>query len=79
MQSLKNDPEVINNYSFLIVDECHHIPAVTFEQIVKQFHGKYVLGLSATPKRKDGLDPILFQQLGDVSYEHKKKKQQQIV
>ncbi|AXH08865.1 helicase [Malaciobacter halophilus] len=74
MQSLKNDPEVINNYSFLIVDECHHIPAVTFEQIVKQFHGKYVLGLSATPKRKDGLDPILFQQLGDVSYEHKKKK-----
>lgn len=74
MQSLKNSPEIINNYSFVIVDECHHIPAVTFEQIVKQFYGKYILGLSATPKRKDGLDPILFQQLGDISYEYKKKK-----
>ncbi|RXK03359.1 DEAD/DEAH box helicase [Halarcobacter bivalviorum] len=74
MQSLKNIPDIINNYSFVIVDECHHIPAVTFEQIVKQFFGKYILGLSATPKRKDGLDPILFQQLGDISYEYKKKK-----
>ncbi len=74
MQSLKNDASIINNYSFVIVDECHHIPAVTFEQIIKQFHGKYVLGLSATPKRKDGLDPILFQQLGNISYEYKKKK-----
>ncbi len=74
MQSLKNSPDIINEYSFVIVDECHHIPAVTFEQIVKQFFGKYILGLSATPKRKDGLDPILFQQLGDISYEYKKKK-----
>ena len=74
MQSLKNSPDIINDYSFVIVDECHHIPAVTFEQIVKQFYGKYILGLSATPKRKDGLDPILFQQLGDIAYEYKKKK-----
>lgn len=74
MQSLKNSAETINNYSFVIVDECHHIPAITFEQIVKQFYGKYILGLSATPKRKDGLDPILFQQLGDICYEYKKKK-----
>ncbi|MGA1931997.1 TOTE conflict system archaeo-eukaryotic primase domain-containing protein [Arcobacter sp. YIC-464] len=74
MQSLKNSPEVINNYSFVIVDECHHIPAVTFEQIIKNFKGKYLLGLSATPNRKDGLQPILFQQLGDVAYEYKKKR-----
>ncbi|GGD39040.1 DEAD/DEAH box helicase [Malaciobacter pacificus] len=74
MQSLKNDPSIINNYSFVIVDECHHIPAVTFEQIIKNFKGKYILGLSATPNRKDGLDPILFQQLGDISYEYKKKR-----
>ena len=74
MQSLKNDPDVINNYSFVIVDECHHIPAITFEQIVKNFKGKYLLGLSATPNRKDELQPILYQQLGDISYEYKKKK-----
>ncbi|WP_321468806.1 TOTE conflict system archaeo-eukaryotic primase domain-containing protein [Halarcobacter sp.] len=74
MQSLKNTPDVINNYSFVIVDECHHIPAVTFEQIVKNFFGRYILGLSATPNRKDGLEPILFQQLGNLAYEYKNKK-----
>jgi len=74
MQSLKNSPEYIHNYSFVIIDECHHIPAVTFEQIVKNFRGKFILGLSATPNRKDGLQPILYQQLGDIAYEYKKKK-----
>jgi superfamily II DNA or RNA helicase len=74
MQSLKNAPEYIHNYSFVIIDECHHIPAITFEQIVKNFRGKYILGLSATPNRKDGLQPILYQQLGDIAYEYKKKK-----
>ena len=74
MQSLKNNPDLILDYSFVIVDECHHIPAVTFEQIVKQFHGEYILGLSATPNRKDGLQPILYQQLGEIAYEHKKKR-----
>ena len=74
MQSLKNDPKIIENYSFVIVDECHHIPALTFEQIIKTFKGKYILGLSATPNRKDELQPILFQQLGLISYEYKKKR-----
>ena len=74
MQSLKNSPDFTHDYSFVIVDECHHIPAVTFEQIIKNFKGKYLLGLSATPNRKDGLQPILYQQLGDIAYEYKKKK-----
>ncbi|WP_044416177.1 DEAD/DEAH box helicase [Halarcobacter anaerophilus] len=74
MQSLKNSPEIINEYSFVIVDECHHIPAVTFEQIVKNFFGRYILGLSATPNRKDGLQPILFEQLGKIAYEYKSKR-----
>ncbi|MGJ0299542.1 TOTE conflict system archaeo-eukaryotic primase domain-containing protein [Aliarcobacter cryaerophilus] len=74
MQSLNNIPELVENYTQLIVDECHHIPAFTFEQIVKNFKGKYILGLSATPNRKDELDPILYQQLGNISYEYKKPK-----
>lgn len=74
MQSLKNSPNIVHNYTFVIVDECHHIPAVTFEQIIKNFKGKYILGLSATPNRKDGLQPILYQQLGDIAYEYKKKR-----
>jgi len=74
MQSLKNNPEIIKDYSFVIVDECHHIPALTFENIIKQFEGKYILGLSATPKRKDEMESILFQQLGNIAYEVKRKK-----
>jgi len=74
MQSLKNNVDVIKKYSFAIVDECHHIPAVTFEKILKQFQGRYILGLSATPNRKDGMQPLIFQQLGQISYVVKKKK-----
>ncbi|AYJ79565.1 helicase [Aliarcobacter cryaerophilus ATCC 43158] len=74
MQSLNNSPELVKNYTQVIVDECHHIPALTFEQIVKNFKGKYILGLSATPNRKDELDPILYQQLGNISYEYKKPR-----
>jgi len=74
MQSLKNNSSLIQNYSFVIVDECHHIPAITFETIIKSFYGKYILGLSATPKRKDEMEPILFGQLGNISYEVKSQK-----
>lgn len=74
MQSLKNNIEVIKKYSFVIVDECHHIPAVTFEKILKQFKGKYILGLSATPNRKDGMQPLIFQQIGNIAYESKSTK-----
>jgi superfamily II DNA or RNA helicase len=73
IQSLKNNPDIIKNYSFVIVDECHHIPAVTFEKIIKIYEGKYILGLSATPNRKDGMQPLIFQQLGNIAYEAKKK------
>lgn len=74
MQSLNNNLEVIKSYSQVIVDECHHIPALTFEQIIKNFKGRYILGLSATPNRKDELDPILYQQLGLISYSYKRPK-----
>ncbi len=74
MQSLKNNSDLIKNYSFVIVDECHHIPALTFEKIIKKFQGKYILGLSATPNRKDGMEPLLYQQLGPIAYEQRQKK-----
>lgn len=74
MQSLNNAPELIKTYTQVIVDECHHIPALTFEQIVKNFKGRYILGLSATPNRKDELEAILYQQLGSISYEYKKPR-----
>lgn len=73
LQSLKNRPELIEEYSQIIIDEVHHIPAVSFEVPLKRFRGKYVVGLSATPKRKDGMHPIMFMQCGDIAYEEKRQ------
>ena len=65
MQSLNNAPELIKTYTQVIVDECHHIPALTFEQIVKNFKGRYILGLSATLNRKDELETIFIPAIRD--------------
>ena len=61
--------EIALHYSHVIIDECHHIPAVSFEGVLKQLPARYVLGLTATPYRKDGLEAILFQQCGPVRHE----------
>jgi superfamily II DNA or RNA helicase len=58
--------DIVANYGQLIVDECHHIPAFTFEQVVRQAKAKFVLGLTATPIRKDGHHPIIIMQCGPV-------------
>jgi superfamily II DNA or RNA helicase len=73
LQSLKNRPELIEEYSQIIIDEVHHIPAVSFEVPLKRFKGKYIVGLSATPKRKDGMHPIMFMQCGDIAYQEKQQ------
>jgi len=61
-----NLKEFLSNYDHVIIDECHHIPAVSFEDILKQVSAKYILGLTATPYRKDGLEKLLFYQCGDI-------------
>jgi len=76
LQSLRNRPEMIENYTQIIVDEVHHIPAVSFEVPLKRFRGKYIVGLSATPKRKDGMHSIMFMQCGEIAYEVKHKGDQ---
>lgn len=59
---------IFGNYGYVIVDECHHISAVSFEQVVRQSKAKYHTGLSATVTRKDGHQPIIFMQCGPVRY-----------
>lgn len=59
---------LLSEYGQVIVDECHHIPARSFERVMQSFRGKYVLGLSATVARKDGHDPIIFMQCGPVRH-----------
>ena len=78
MQSLNKMGEVkdcVKNYGMIIVDECHHISAVSFEKILKSSNAKYVYGLTATPIRKDGHHPIIFMQCGSIQFKDDAKKQ----
>jgi superfamily II DNA or RNA helicase len=68
----------IKDYGHIIVDECHHISAFTFERVMKEARAKYVLGLTATPTRKDGLHPIMTMQCGPIRYKVKAKSQAKV-
>jgi len=71
MQSLSRQGEVdslVENYGQVIVDECHHVGAVSFDAILRRTKAKYVLGLTATPIRRDGQQPIIFMQCGPIRY-----------
>nr|WP_082731890.1 DEAD/DEAH box helicase [Sporosarcina sp. HYO08] len=68
----------IAQYGQVIVDECHIISAVTFEKVLRQIRPRYVLGLTATPKRKDGMDPIIRMQCGPIRYTVDAKSQAQV-
>lgn len=56
------------SYGQVIVDECHHVPAVSFEQVLRQVRARYVVGLTATPVRKDGHHPIIIMQCGPIRF-----------
>ena len=60
--------DIVGDYGHLIVDECHHLSAVSFELVARRAKARYVLGLSATVARKDGHHPIIFMQCGPVRY-----------
>jgi superfamily II DNA or RNA helicase/very-short-patch-repair endonuclease len=65
----------IGNYGHVIVDECHHLSAYSFELVVRQAKAKFVTGLSATVTRKDGHHPIVFMQCGPVRHRVNPKEQ----
>jgi hypothetical protein len=58
----------VAHYGHLIVDECHHLSAHSFEQVARQAKARFVLGLSATVARKDGHHPIIFMQCGPIRH-----------
>ncbi|MFO1219584.1 MAG: DEAD/DEAH box helicase family protein [Burkholderiaceae bacterium] len=71
MQSLHRrgeTSELVDNYGHVIVDECHHVSAVSFEAILKRSRAKYMLGLTATPIRRDGQQPIIYMQCGPTRH-----------
>lgn len=71
MQSLSRQGEVdplVENYGHVIIDECHHVGALSFDAILKRVKAKFVLGLTATPIRRDGQQPIIFMQCGPIRH-----------
>ncbi len=60
--------DFVAEYGQVIVDECHHISAFTFEQVMRQVKARYIVGLTATPTRKDGHHPIIYMQCGPVRF-----------
>jgi superfamily II DNA or RNA helicase len=71
IQSLVRDDvvdDLMGGYGQLIVDECHHVAAKSFEHVARQAKARFVVGLSATVTRKDGLHPVIFMQCGPVRH-----------
>ena len=71
MQSLSRREdlgELLDQYGQIFIDECHHLSAFSFESILKQAKAKYVVGLTATPIRRDGHQPIIFMQCGPIRH-----------
>ena len=60
--------DLVGDYGYIVVDECHHLSARSFELVARRAKAMYVIGLSATVTRKDGHHPIIFMQCGPVRY-----------
>jgi len=66
---------MVAKYGHVIVDECHHVPAMWFDRVLSEVKARYVLGLTATPHRRDGHHPIIEMQLGPVRFAVHQKSQ----
>ena len=65
----------VQDYGMVIVDECHHVSSITFEHVLKNIKAHTVYGLTATPIRKDGQQPIIFMQCGPIRFSADAKSQ----
>jgi hypothetical protein len=63
-----NVADLVASYGQVIVDECHHVPAASFERVLAEVKARYVVGLTATPLRRDGLHPIIEMQIGPARF-----------
>jgi len=63
--------EIFTSFGMIIIDECHHVPAKTFRQVVQNFSSYYLYGLTATPVRKNNDEKLIFIYIGDVIKEVK--------
>ena len=78
IQSLTKHADVVtmvSQYGYVIIDECHHIPSMSFDDIIRQVKAKFITGLSATLVRKDGRHPIILMRCGPILHRVNAKDQ----
>jgi superfamily II DNA or RNA helicase len=78
MQSLvrkEGVDDLVSTYGHVVVDECHHVPAFSFERVLSEVKARYLVGLTATPQRRDGRQAITEMQLGSIRYRVDAKSQ----
>jgi superfamily II DNA or RNA helicase len=71
--------DLFKDFGLIICDECHHFGSRVFSQALSKVCGKYTIGLSATPKRKDGLSKVFMWYLGDMIYKMEKKEDNNVI
>lgn len=79
LQSLsrrKEDAPALDGYGHVVVDECHHVAAQSFERVLNRLKPRFVTGLTATPYRRDGQQPIIHMQCGPTRFEIDTRQQQ---
>ncbi len=67
--ALEEHIQKVTFYGLIIVDECHHVAAVSYERVLKSATAKHVYGLTATPMRNDGHNDIIFMQYGPIIHQ----------
>jgi len=78
IQSLARNQDVAsisNKFGTIIVDECHHIPAKSFREAILQFNSYYLYGLTATPKRKNNDEKLIYVYIGNILYQVDQKEE----
>ena len=73
IKSINDELDIYDKYEIIIGDEIHHIASKTYESIIRKFKARYVYGLTATPKRSDHLEKIVYKSIGDIRFEMKKQ------
>ena len=69
-----NYHKMMNEYGLVLIDECHHSASETIANVLKEVKAKYVYGVTATPKRGDGLEKINYMLIGPIRYSYTAKE-----
>ncbi len=72
----KDLSEIRNNFGMILIDECHHIPAKTFHEVVSQLNPRFIYGLTATPVRKHNDEKLIYAFIGDIIAQMKNQDNQ---